>query len=582
MIPSRHRSEVPGRRSPAAYLLMALAVLIPCTVWASEAGHGGAMGERITHLMIQLAVILVVANVAGFLCRRYLDMPSVLGEVASGIIIGPFALGHLQLPVIGALFPNDGSLMPIAPELYGIAVLASILLLFMSGLETDVAMFLKYSVKGTIVGIGGIVFAFGLGAYSAFWFGLADEWHDPAALFLGAISTATSVGITARILSEKRKMDSPEGVTILAAAVLDDVLCIIILAMVTGIAKVELAGGDILWGDIGWIALKAFGFWVILTSVGLLTAKRIARFVKAVRSPATISHISLGIALLLAGVSEMAGLAMIIGAYITGLALSRTDLVDVLQNQLHSVYQVLVPVFFCVMGMMVDLSAMRGVILFGLVYSLLAIFAKVAGCGLAGYISRFNLRGSLRIGFGMLPRGEVALIVAGVGLASGAISSNIFGAAIMMTMITTVMAPPVLNHLLDGGRGVRGEAREAAEKTSVIALDFPSYDIAEFLLSHLVKAFRNEEFFVFRLPVDQLSYRIRKDDLSFTLTQDGPRIELTVLAEGDDIARYILLEELLTLQDLFQASSKLRGLDQMGADLITGGEAAADSEKSTS
>lgn len=560
-------------RGPRCWGVVALLVLLPLHVYAISPGGGGHghTADPILTLMLDLAVILVVANFAGYLCRRFFHLPNVIGEVSAGILIGPYALGGIELPVIGMLFPLAEGMIPVSTELYGIAVLASILLLFMSGLETDVPMFLRYSVKGSIVGVGGIVFAFFFGIWTALAFGIADDWMDPTALFLGAISTATSVGITARILSERKKMDSPEGVTILSAAVFDDVLCIIILAVVTGITKVEHAGEGISWTQIAWIAIKGIVFWLILTSIGLLTAKRIARFVKTVKNPGTIAYISLGLAILLAGISEMLGLAMIIGAYIAGLALAQTDLVDLIQNRLHNVYHVLVPIFFCVMGMMVDVRAMQGVVLFGFVYTLIAVASKVLGCGAAGWISGFNMRGSLRIGLGMLPRGEVALIVAGIGLATGAVPREVFGAAIMMTLLTTLMAPPLFNRVLHGKPGLRKQEGTTDGAPTSIELEFPTYDIADFLLNHLVTAFRNEEFFVFRLPVDTPTYRVRKDELAFTLLQEQNRVVISIMADGGEVARYILLEELLSLQDLFEACSQIKGLDQMRIDVLGAG-----------
>lgn len=561
---------MPGRTGTALFGVVLLCLAAPVTTWALTPGNNIHAADPIVRLILNLAIIIVVAHIAGYACRRFLHLPSVIGEVAIGIVIGPYALGGVEWPLIGALFPLGEGLIPVTTELYGIAILASIILLFMSGLETDVAMFLRYSFKGTIVGIGGIVFSFAFGVFCAMWFHWAHSWTDPTALFLGAISTATSVGITARILSEHKRMDAPEGVTILSAAVLDDVLCIIILAVVTGITNIEKAGGDISWSAIAWIAAKGIGFWMILTSVGLLSAKRIARFVKTVRNPGTIAYISLGLALFLAGLSEMAGLAMIIGAYITGLALSQTDLVDLIQNQLHNIYHALVPVFFCVMGMLVDPGAMRGMWFFGAVYTVLAAASKVFGCGAAGWLTGFNLRGAMRIGLGMLPRGEVALIVAGIGLAAGAIPVEIFGAAIMMTLLTTLAAPPMLTVFLRGGTGLRKKSVQEERLASNILLDFPSYDIAEFLLNHLVRAFRNEEFFVYRLPLETPTYRVRKDDLSFTLEQDGNKVEISIMAEGGDVARYILLEELLSLQDLFEACSEIKGLEEMRMEIIRG------------
>jgi Kef-type K+ transport system membrane component KefB len=522
-----------------------------------------------TLLVLQLAFIIIAARMGGFLFQRFLKLPSVLGELVAGMVIGPYALGSIiPLPGIGPLFETQTVGLPVSSELYAIATIASIILLFLSGLATDLRIFMRYSVVGFLVGSGGLIVSFILGDLGAVLFGMASSFTDPAALFLGTISTATSVGITARILTEKHKMSSPEGVTILAGAVIDDVLGIVVLAIVVGMTKVIRAGGAMEWGHVGIVALKALGFWIVCTALGLLLARQLTGVLKRFGSPEVIVSISLGLALMLAGLSEMAGLAMIIGAYIMGLSLSRTDVVQELQDSLQGVYNMLVPIFFCVMGMMVDFASMRAALLFGLVYSLLAIVAKIIGCGIPAYLTKFNFHGALRIGLGMLPRGEVALIVAGIGLSTGCISQDLFGVAILMTMITTLLAPPLLVRSFRGPTGLRHDAHAAEEKEIVFALDFPSPDIADFLMHRLVRAFRQEEFFVNRLQMENGTYQIRKDELSFTLTCTGSRISVSVPPDQQHIARLMIYEELLSLSDLLEASKNMKSLDLMGADLI--------------
>lgn len=535
-----------------------------------------ASGHNITHMMmlliLQLAVIIICAKIGGFLFQRFLKMPSVLGELASGMLIGPYALGgSIHIPQLGILFSEHMGFAASA-ELYGIATLASIILLFLAGLETDLAAFLRYSVVGSFVGLGGLVAAFTLGDLIAvLWPGNGiDSFMDPAALFLGVISVATSVGITARILAEKRKMASPEGVTILAGAVFDDVFGIVTLAIVMGMAKVSMGGGEVNWAGIGIIAAKAIGFFVVVTSLGLIFARKITAAIKQFQSREMMVAICFGLALLLAGLAEMAGLAMIIGAYIMGLALSRTDLAHEIEHHLQGVYNILVPIFFCVMGMMVDFSVMKPVLLFGSVYSLLAVISKVVGCGLPAYMMKFNLRGSLRIGLGMLPRGEVALIVAGIGLASGIINQGIFGVSIMMTVITTMLAPPLLVKSFEGGSGLRRELEGGSEDVESIELEFPSNDITEFLLSRFIRALQDEEFFVHHLHTSQPTYRVLKDDIAFTLVGDGNKLQVNVPVAYQHIARMILLEELLSLSDLLESTKQMKGLDEMGSDLMNG------------
>ena len=199
------------------------------------------MAEIIATLAIQLGFLILLARVFGAAAAR-IRVPAVMGELVAGIVFGPYALGGLPLPGFPAgLFPMCHATpgIPLDPLLYAVATLGSIALLFQSGLETDVRTFFRYSVAGTMVGIGGIVCSFICGA-AVGRFVLGWPLMDPRTLFLGILCTATSVGISARILSEHHAMGSPEGVTIMAAAVIDDVLGIVCLAVVVGIAGVGL------------------------------------------------------------------------------------------------------------------------------------------------------------------------------------------------------------------------------------------------------------------------------------------------------------------------------------------------------
>lgn len=419
--------------------------------------------EIVTRLVFQLAVILVAAKLGGEACERYLKVPPVLGELVAGIIIGPFALGGLTLFGAGPLFPLPGngehsSAIPVSSELYAFAQVASVVLLFTVGLETNLQQFLRYVGPASLVALGGVVVPFALGVYGTILFGHAEGVLDPKALFMGAALTATSVGITARVLSDWHRLDTPEGVTILGAAVVDDVLGILVLTVVVGVAE----GGAISVGHVALVGTKAIGFWLGLTGIGLLLAPYIARLLHAFWVPGAAIALALGLAFLAAGLAEGFGLAMIIGAYSMGLALSRTSLAEGLHEPMTGLYNALVPVFFVVMGMMVNVRAVEGALALGLVITIFAFVGKVVGCGVPALGVGFNLRGASRIGFGMLPRGEVALIIAGVGLARGVIQADLFGVTILMTVVTTLMAPPTLAALFRGGESGRRAARVAA------------------------------------------------------------------------------------------------------------------------
>ncbi|MDE2778756.1 MAG: cation:proton antiporter [Chloroflexota bacterium] len=428
----------------------------------------GEISEILIVLLIQVAIILAAAKVAGELASRFLKIPAVLAELGVGVAIGPFALGGLSFYGIGPLFPIpliDGkpAPIPVGNELYALAQIGSVVLLFAIGLETNLRQFLKYAGPATAVAIGGVVLPFALGAGATVMFGFdgGGGWTSPQALFMGAILTATSVGITARVLADLHRLDDPEGVTIIAAAVVDDVLGIMVLTVVVGISTVD----DFTLGTLGWISFKAIGFWLALTVVGILVAPYLEKILEKFSSTSALMCIPLALALLAAGLAELFGLAFIIGAFSIGLALSTTRLGHLVEAAMLGIVDFLVPVFFVVMGMLVDVTSMQSGLVFGLVISLLAIFSKVVGSGGPALVSGFNMRGSTRIGVGMMPRGEVALIIAGIGLSSGIIGQDLFGVSIMMTVITTLIAPTILVPLFrSGGSGVRRIAREEQEQ----------------------------------------------------------------------------------------------------------------------
>ncbi len=448
--------------------------------------------------------------------------------------------------------------------------MGSVILLFVSGLETDLKTFLRFSGKGSVVGLGGIFISFLLGSgVTALLNPAVDSIMHPTALFLGTISTATSVGITARILSEKKKLSTPEGVTILAAAVLDDVLSIVLLSVVVGMAAVAAAGGSVAWGAIGVVAVKAIGFWLVCTVIGIIAAPHITKGLKYFESLELIVGVSLGIALILAGLSEMVELAMIIGAYITGLSFSQTDVSHEIREQIQGLYDFLVPIFFGVMGMMVNFAAMVDVIWFGLAFTIVAFIGKLFGCGLPALFVGFNTRGAFRIGAGMLPRGEVTLIVAGIGLSSGAIGPDMFGVAIMTMLFASIAAPPLLIKSFEGGSGYR-KALEEKEEAISIELEFPTELTAAFLRRSLIDGFRGEEFFVNRLDHNAQVYQIRKEQMIFTLMQQKTRIIVNTPPEHEQLIRLMMIEELLIFKDFLSGLDTMKSPDMMGAELMMG------------
>ncbi len=556
------------------------------------------MTTKMVFLVLQIGIILFVAKLGGMFARL-LRLPSVLGELAAGIAIGPWALGGIPIPGFDGLFREglfyghalraqmQAGANPFAatPELYGICTIASVVLLFLSGIETDLKMFLKYAFAGSLVGIGGVVFSFLLGDLAAVYAtklfpdalggikclaelgALVDAGQitkailSPAALFMGIMSTATSVGITARILSEKKKMDSEEGVTIMAGAVIDDVLGIIVLAIGMGIITSQReagAGAMIKWGSIGETAASAFGVWLGGTLIGILLARKISWLLKHFKTPVAIAILAFGLSLIIAGVFEAFGLTLIIGAYVMGLSLSRTDIKHLVQDNLQPLYTFFVPIFFCVMGMMVDVSALcsKPVLIFGAIYTVLAIVAKIIGCAIPSLFCGFNMVGSLRVGAGMIPRGEVALIIAGIGLSNGFLTQEIFGIGILMTLVTTIVAPPALVGLFNiKGLGVR-HPKPVVDRSRSVSFELGSGDVAELMLQRLVNKFHEEGFFASLLSSDESIWEVVMDNMEISMRREGNQIRVDCTPQEEAMVMTAWMDVASEMNDLARQISK--------------------------
>ena len=325
-------------------------------------------------------------------------------------------------------------------------------------------------------------------------------------------------------------MDSPEGTTILAAAVIDDVLGIICWLLSWSAECGRLRGRAVDWGQI--VFRSSVGIWLGAAIAGVCPL--IAHF-EAIRPAATYSIMAFGLALLVAGFFEQAGLAMIVGAYVMGLCLSKTDIAFALQRSLGGLYDFLVPVFFVVMGMLVDIRVLADfhVLKFGLIYSVLAILAKIIGCGLPAYFMNFNLLGATRIGIGMIPRGEVALIIAGIGATTmmtvdgvsvPIIDARLFGITIIMTLLTTLVAPPLLAYVLSiPGRGVKKEVDDVSLVYTKFVL--PSEFVRDFILRTLIDNLRMDGFRHSEVDRDGGIIQFRKESTTFSLHVHGNELE---------------------------------------------------------
>jgi Kef-type K+ transport system membrane component KefB len=394
---------------------------------------------RTEYFFLIIIAILVGAKLLGELAER-LGQPAVLGELMAGVVLGQSVLGIV--PVAGTI----SDLIHLLAEI-GVA-----LLLFEIGLETDVKELFRVGASATVVALVGVVAPFLLGF--AFWFVVQPDIGVPVAgvspavvaIFVGATLTATSVGITARVLTDLGRIHTPEARVVIGAAVVDDVLGLVILAIVSGLA----AGATLSLLGIAFKFVVAGGFLVAAVLIGNIVAPRLFTAIDSMRVRGVLLVSALSFALLFAALAGLAGSAMIIGSFAAGIVLSSTNQFDLITERVAPVADIFTPIFFVAVGASVNVnlflpwSAVFDISVLGVGAALLVI--AIAGKVVSGYAVGWGARplNHLAIGVGMIPRGEVGLIFAHLGLANGILTPEVYSAILIMVIATTFLAPPLL------------------------------------------------------------------------------------------------------------------------------------------
>ncbi len=380
-----------------------------------------------------LALLFGAAKLLGFLARR-VGQPAVLGELLAGVVVGASVLGLVN-------FQEKAD--PRNAVLHLFAEIGVVVLLFEIGLETDLRQLLKVGGASVVVAVVGVALPFGLGYGVCRLLGLGNL----VAIVAGAALTATSVGITARVLSDLGQLQEPESRIILGAAVLDDIIGLVILTVVAGLSQ----GRALDFAGLAKITGIAFGFLAATVMVGRIAVPPLFRLISSrIDLPGTPTMLAIMLTFGLAWLAQETGSAVIIGAFASGLLLAGTEQAHEIERGIANLGHFFVPLFFVFVGAAVDVQvfnlfdpASRWILLVGC----LLILAAVAGKFLAGY-APFWFRGRKSvIGVGMIPRGEVGLIFAQMGLTSGIFDARLFSAIILMVMVTTFLAPPLLRLL---------------------------------------------------------------------------------------------------------------------------------------
>jgi Kef-type K+ transport system membrane component KefB len=395
-----------------------------------------------------LAVMLVVGKVAGELFERW-RQPAVMGELLAGIVLGAGALRVIPIA------PGD----PLTPVFQVFAEIGVVVLLFEIGLETDLKAMRRAGPGASAVALVGVAVPFALGFlyWRSGWHGFEPTGADArtTAIFVGATLTATSIGITARVLKDLNVLSSLEARLILGAAVIDDVLGLVILGVVSGLT----GGAAFSVGGAIRILSVAVAFLFLALWIGLRLAPRLFGLIDRMRVRGVLVVSAFAFLLLLCVLAERAGTALIIGAFAAGLILSETNQFDVIEERIKPVADIFTPIFFLSIGAAVDLRVWnpfvaenRQTLAIGGVLLAIAMVGKLASGWAVPWLA-FNRRA---VGVGMAPRGEVGLIFAQIGLTAGILSNRLFSAILFVVIATTLLTPPLLKRAFRSGATVDG------------------------------------------------------------------------------------------------------------------------------
>jgi Kef-type K+ transport system membrane component KefB len=395
--------------------------------------------------LLALIAIFVAAKLFGEIAER-LGQPAVLGELIGGIVVGVSGLRFVD--------PHD-------PTIHLLSELGVILLLFLIGLETDLRKLMSVGGSATAVAVVGVGLPFAGGYFAGELLGFSGM----VSVFLGASLTATSVGITARVLSDLGHLHDDESQVILGAAVVDDIIGLVLLTLCG-----TLVDGDRLTvpGVMKVVAI-AFGFVLLAIAIGSLLAPSLIRTIERIDMARGIFFTSLVFALLLAYIAERVGSAIIIGSFAAGLVLARTEKAKQIEREVHDIGNFFIPIFFVVVGAAIDVRTLMDmrVLTVGLALTAVGIIGKVA----AGFVAMKPGVNRLGIGVGMIPRGEVGLIFAQIGLSARLLTAGLYSAVTLMVILTTLITPLVLRRLL-----ARAEREEELHGHVDYVMDAPMED----------------------------------------------------------------------------------------------------------
>jgi Kef-type K+ transport system membrane component KefB len=388
----------------------------------------GESASAFLHVMISLGILLFAAKLMAELFHK-IKLPIVLGELLAGIIVGPFALGALPLV--------DGEPLVVLDETIShIGEIAAVVILFIAGLEITPREFLRGGAAAFTVGSLGVIVPFFIGYYAFAAFGI----EALQSILIATALTATSIAISIQVLTELGKMQTKEARLILGAAIVDDILAIAVLSVV--VSMVQTGNTQPAIFDIVLLIMQVLGTFAAILVVSVLVIPRVLHTERLWKSKGSLEGIITAAFFAAAGIAAFLGLSPIVGAFAIGMAVASTRIIKQVHEYVDKLQIIFAPLFFAIIGAQVDLRGVNlDVLFFAGIIIAIAVVTKLIGCALPSLLFLKDRPRSMRVGIGMVSRGEVGLIVAGVGVSSGALTNNIYTAVIIMVAATTIITP---------------------------------------------------------------------------------------------------------------------------------------------
>lgn len=378
------------------------------------------------HIYLDLAIILISTKIGGMISNKF-KMPSVLGALIAGVLIGPSVLNIVQDSEGLKLLSNLGVVM----------------LMFLAGMETDLNELKKAGLSSFLIAMGGVIVPFIFGTLCAYGF-FSDFYEN---IFIGVILTATSVSISVETLNELGKLKTRAGMNILGAAVIDDIIGLIIVSFVLSLAQTAKTGGS---GSIGavmlMVSVKVIIFCIISVIVIVFLPRLLNMFAEKERDFSMLTIIAISLGLTFAFIAEELGIAAITGAYVCGLVISAVNKKETIVHKVKNISSYfLTPVFFASIGLATNIKSINGsMLLLSILLLLTAVLGKIFGCGIVAKLYGMSNGEAIQIGAGMVSRGEVALITTNLGLQAGIITENLYIPTLIVVVVTTLITPILL------------------------------------------------------------------------------------------------------------------------------------------